>query len=254
MSISKRLLVSIRPMVLGFVIFFGLISIIASGPSTQSTYSPPVAKIPSPPTVIYKAEYQISLIKVERPKKATARYGLQKVDAVTVDEKYKFSFEDDLVRILWLVGSNQISFLVQNKTDYSIKIPWDEAAFVDENGRSHRIMHSGVKYTDRDKPQPPSVIVRKGSIEDIVFPTDYVSWESGSRHSAGSWNEKPLLLSIDFHGQYLKGKYSTLDDFEHAVKENIGKKIQVLLPLQIQDVVNDYIFTFNVDTATVASQ
>lgn len=235
---------SMRLMVLALSIFFGILSIIASAPhpspSTTSTYSRPTI-------TTYSADYQISLIKVERPEKATTRYGVQKVDAVTTDTKYKYAFEDDMVRILWFVNSRRIAFLLQNKTDYSIKIPWDEAAYVDEMGRSHRVMHSGVKYTDRDKSQPPSVIVRRGSIEDTIYPTDYISWRSGTRYSAGWWSEKPLLLDRDFRGQYLTG-------FENAVKMNIGKQIQVLLPLQIQDVINDYIFTFNVDSVTASSK
>ena len=96
-------------------------------------------------------------------------------------------------------------------------------------------------------------IVRKGSIEDIVFPTDYVSWESGSKYSAGNWDEKPFFLDSDYHGQYTKGRYSSFNDFEKAVQNNVGKQIQVLLPLQIQDIVNDYIFTFNVDVVTAST-
>lgn len=250
MNTTNRLSVFIRIMVWGFLFLFGIITIIASAPRPSTTYSRP----PSPKTEIYTAAYQISLAKVERPEKASSRYGLQKVDAITNDAKYKYFFEDDMVRILWLVGSRQISFLLKNKTDYSIKVPWDEAAFVDENGRSHRVMHSGVKYTDRDKPQPSTVIVRKGSIEDIVFPTDYVSWSSGTRYSAGRWDEKSLFLNFDYHSEYSKGSYSSLVDFEKAVNMKVGKQIQVLLPLQIQDVINDYIFTFNVDKVTVSSK
>lgn len=231
------------------VVLAGIVTIIASAPPATQTGIRPT---PAPTFTTYKADYQISLTKVERPEKAGNRYGPQKVDAVTTDQKYRFVFEDDMVRILWFVGSTRISFLLQNKTDYSVKIPWDEAAYVDEAGRSHRVMHSGVKYTDRDRPQPPSVIVRKGSIEDIVYPTDYVSWSSGTRYSAGSWDEKPLFLAMDFHGQYLKGQYSSLQEFENAVNRNIGKQIQVLLPLQIQDVIHDYIFTFTVDKASVS--
>ena len=213
------------------------------------TYQAP----PTPKYTSYKAVYIISLSKVERPEKAGNRYGPQKVSSIATDQKYKFAFEDNMVQILWLVSATNINFYIQNKTDYSIKIPWDEAAYVDENGRSHRVMHSGVKYTDRDKPQPPSIIVRKGSIEDIVYPTDYVSWSSGTRYTSGRWIEKPLLLSLDFHGQYYKGSYSSLTEFEEAVNKNIGKRIQVLLPLQIQDVINDYIFTFTIDKVIVSS-
>jgi hypothetical protein len=251
MKTKKDFPISTRLMFLALLIIFGIASIIASAPPprpyTTPTYSPTTY-------TTYRADYQISLIKVERPEKATIRYGVQKVDAVTTDTKYKYAFEDDMVRILWFVNSGRIAFLLQNKTDYSIKIPWDEAVYVDEMGRSHRVMHSGVKYTDRDKSQPPSVIVRRGSIEDTIHPTDYISWVSGTRYSAGSWSEKSLLLDMDFHGQYLKGKYSSLDDFEKAVKMNIGKQIQVLLPLQIQDVINDYIFAFNVDSVTASSK
>lgn len=244
MRISKNPLTCFRITVAVVVVLFGVLTIIASAPGVRPT--------PSPTFTTYKADYQISLSKVERPEKAGNRYGPQKVDAVTTDQKYRFAFQDDMVRILWFVGPTKISFLLQNKTDFSIKIPWDEAAYVDEFGRSHRVMHSGVKYTDRDKPQPPSVIVRKGSIEDIVCPTDYVSWSSGTRYSAGSWDEKPLLLAMDFHGQYVKGRYASLTEFEEAVNKNIGKQIQVLLPLQIQDVIHDYIFSFTVDKATVS--
>lgn len=254
MKITNGVSTSIRLAFLGLVIVSGILTIIASAPpprtqSTQAYYPPPTPKITT-----YKAVYQISLMKVERPEKASNRYGPQRMDAVTTDKKYKYSFEDDMVRILWFVSSSRIAFLLQNKTDYSIKIPWDEAAYVDEMGRSLRVMHSGVKYTDRDKPQPPSVIVRRGSIEDIIHPTDYVHWVSGTRYSAGRWSEKPLLLDMDFQGQYLTGKYSSLDDFEKAVKKNIGKQIQILLPLQIQDVINDYIFTLNIDSASVSSE
>lgn len=246
MSNYKRLSVFIRLMFLGLLALFGIMAIIASAPAPKTSYSPdPPASEPE----IYSANYQISLVKVERPEKASKRYGLQKVDAITTDAKYKYSFEDDMVRILWSVGSRQISFLLQNKTDYSVKIPWDEAAFVDEVGRSHRVMHGGVKYTDKDKSQPPTIIVRKGSIEDIVFPTDYVSFESGTRYSVGSWVEKPLFLNHDYHG----GTYSSLGDFKKTVSKNVGKQIQVLLPIQIQDVINDYIFIFNVDKVSVLS-
>ncbi|MDP2993122.1 MAG: hypothetical protein Q8N82_07165, partial [Deltaproteobacteria bacterium] len=221
MSSTKRLSIYLR-LILA-VVLVGVLSIASCAPMSYQT-------TPLPTFTTYKADYQISLNKVERPEKAGNRYGPQKVDAIATDQKYRFAFEDDMVKILWFVGSTNINFLLQNKTNYSVKIPWDEAAYVDEYGRSHRVMHSGVKYTDRDKPQPPSVIVRKGSIEDIVYPTDYVSWSSGTRYSSGSWTEKPLLLSMDFHGQYLKGKYSSLAEFEEAVNKNIGKQIQVLLP------------------------
>ena len=126
------------------------------------------------------AIYDIGLYEVERPADAMERYGEQKIARVEEEEATKYSFEDDLVQIVWLAQPNEISFLLNNKTDYSIKIIWDEAAFVDKGGMSHRVMHLGVKYSDRNASQPPTVVARKGSIHDVVVPTDYVYYVSGS--------------------------------------------------------------------------
>jgi len=137
----------------------------------------------------YTASYNISLYQVERPVKATERYGIQNVDTILGNSKYKFSFEDDMVKILLFAGSRDVTFSLENKTEHSIKIPWDEAAFVDETGRSHRVMHSGVKYTDKEKPQAPSIVVRKGIYEDIISAADYVHWDESGGNTAGRWAE-----------------------------------------------------------------
>jgi hypothetical protein len=102
-------------------------------------------------------------------------------------------------------------------------------------------MHSGVKYTDREQPQAPSIVVRKGTVEDIVFPTDHVQWKKNN------WDETPLFVDFDFHSNYGPGTYPTFNAFANAVRSNVGKTYQVLLPLQIEDVINDYIFSFRVD-------
>ncbi|MCX6163883.1 MAG: hypothetical protein NTU73_03310 [Ignavibacteriae bacterium] len=197
-------------------------------PSYSSSYS------------VYRAAYNIELIKVERPENAKERYGEIKIDTVTGNEKYKSFFEDDLVKILFLANSRKITFLIENKTDHSIKILWDESAFIDSKGVSHRIMHTGIKYNDRENPQPPSVIARKGKIEDLVFPTDYVYYSDG-------WKEMPLFVDFDYHSAYLRGDYRNFLDFREDVNKNLNKEYSVLLPLQIENVTNDYIFTFKVN-------
>jgi hypothetical protein len=210
---------------------------------------------PSPRTsfTLWIASYSFSLAKVERPEKATQRYGSQKFDTLSTG-KYSFYFEDDMIRALWTVSTGNISFSIQNKTDHSIKVPWDEAAFIDEFGSSHRVMHSGIKYNDKQQPQAPSIIARRASIEDLVFPTDYVNWKEGSRYTAGKWEEKPFFPNLDFQSELLPGKYSTFAQFDQAVKSKSGKTVQVLLPLQIEDVINDYIFTFKVDSVSTSME
>ena len=127
----------------------------------------------------YRAYYDIGLKQVERPAQAKERYGEQTITKVEEEGIYKYFFEDEMVKIVWIPTAYQVSFVLTNKTNHSIKIVWDEAAFVDVAGVSHRVMHSGVKYIDRNNPQPPTVVVRKGTITDLVIPTDNIYYVSG---------------------------------------------------------------------------
>ena len=190
-----------------------------------------------------KAYYDIGLHEVERPIEAKERYGKQTITSITEEGVEKYFFEDEMVKIIWIPSQYRISFILTNKTDHSIKIVWDEAAYVDENGISHRVVHSGVKYADLNTPQPPSVVVRKSTIGETLHPTDYVYYLGGDV----GWRDDPLLpdLEVDFKAdissEEVKGKAS----------KYIGKTIQVLLPLQIENVVNEYIFTFKVHKVVV---
>ncbi len=184
-------------------------------------------KIPT----FYWIAYEISLEKVERPAEAKKRYGEQKVFKIE-EEDFKYAFEDEMIKIAWLPSAVKIAFIIENKTDYSIRIIWDEAAYVDENGESHRIMHSGVRYINRDSPKPPSVIVRRGKLTDVIIPSDYViSGPSG-------WEEKPLFPNKQVGGD--------VQELLSKAEKYIGKTIQILLPIQIENTTNDYIFIFKV--------
>jgi hypothetical protein len=193
----------------------------------------------------YRAYYDIALKEVERPVEAKERYGEQEITKVEEEGIFKYHFEDQMVEIIWIPTSFRCSFILKNKTNHSIKIVWDEAALVDEKGESHRVVHSGVKYIDRNNPQPLSVIVRGGTISDIIISSDNIYYESGEY---GGWQEKPLFPTW-VRQRWLRKK--EVDLFRTQVKKYVGKTIQVLLPLQIEDVINEYIFTFEIKDVEV---
>ena len=125
----------------------------------------------------WDARYFFSFSKVERPEEAIQRYGPKKIGK---DYRSVFTFEDKLVEIRWDVTGSRIHLSLKNKTNHSIKIPWDQAVYVDVNGVSHRLIHD----TDEAGPQPPSVVVRKSLLKKysirgrILFP-GYESYLSG---------------------------------------------------------------------------
>lgn len=180
--------------------------------------------------------YDIGLSAVERPENAKERYGEQKIGTVQEEDATKYSFEDDLIRIVWMATPEQLVFDLTNKTNHSIRIIWDKAVYVDEKENSQRVMHSGVKYADRNKPQPPTTVTRGATVSDLVFPAENVDWVGGPY---GGWQIKPLFPTFSTSG--------SPEDLLAKAKEYVGKSFHVLLPLEIEQTVREYIFVFKVN-------
>lgn len=176
--------------------------------------------------------YNVELQEVERPENAIERYGESKIVNFQEEGKTKYSYEDEMIKIVWTPLPTEFAFTLQNKTDHSIKIIWDEAVYVNENGSGVRVMHSGVKYTDRSNSQPSTVVVKNANIDDTVVPTDKVSY-----NYAKGWISQPLFPN----------RATTSKELNTLSQSYIGKTVQVLLPLQIEDTVNEYIFNFKVE-------
>ena len=61
---------------------------------------------------------------------------------------------------------------------------------MNENGESKRIMHTGVKYSEKTQSQVPTIIVRSASVSDSIIPVDNVYYESGKY---GGWKEEGVF-------------------------------------------------------------
>lgn len=181
----------------------------------------------------FQGVYDLGLQEVERPENAKERYGESKIVNFEEEGKTKYSYEDDMIKIVWLPLSTQFAFALENKTDHSIKIIWDEAVYVGPDGSSGRVMHKGIKYTDRNNPQSPTVVVKNANIDDIVVPTENVYYVSGQY---GGWRTLPILPN----------SANSEQELDVLTEQYIGKEVKVLLPLEIEDTVNEYIFTFQV--------
>ncbi len=172
---------------------------------------------------IRRASYDIRLVDVERPANAQQAFGSQALKTVTIDSQDHGVFEDSLVRVGWVTSADGLAFQLTNKTSQSIRLLWDQAAIVDEYGVSHRVSHNGALNTQAFSVQPPSVIVRKSIFEDVVMP-------------GGKTRIFPTLVTGPDKEQLTSG----LEWYR-------GKPLQVLLPLQAQGEVYEYLFVFRVN-------
>ena len=180
------------------------------------------------------ANYSVGLASVESPADAKQQFGETKV--VNFDEGgiSKYRYEDDYIDIVWYVGLKQFNFTLKNKSGHTLKINWDDVSYVDVKGQVGRVMHSGVKYADRNSSQPATTVPKGASISDILLPTDNVYYVSGQY---GGWRETYLVPCV----------YKTPEAFNSEAPSLVGKTMTVMMPIMIENVQNDYTFTFNID-------
>ncbi|MBC8180479.1 hypothetical protein H8E88_05075, partial [candidate division KSB1 bacterium] len=115
-----------------------------------------------------RISFDLTLTQVERPKDAKEQYG--EINTTVTDSlgKKYLVFEDELLKAMFFFGDTSIGIILNNKSDHTIKIDWDNSAWISPSGESKRVIHSGVKLVDRNSPQSPSIIVRNGLLRDSV--------------------------------------------------------------------------------------
>ncbi len=182
----------------------------------------------------YQARYAVGLNSVESPADAKQQFGETKVVNFTEADLTKYRYEDDYIDIVWYVGQKQFNFVLKNKSNHTIKINWDDISYVDIKGNTGRVMHSGVKYVDRNASQPASSIPKGASLSDILLPVDNVYFVSGQY---GGWREKLLIPAY----------YQSKEAMEQEAPTYVGKQMKILMPISIESVQNDYTFVFNID-------
>ncbi len=141
------------------------------------------------------------------------------------------SFRDELISVSWIIDRNRVNFNLKDNASSSIKIPWDDMALVGLDGESQRIIHKGIKYSEKEKEQAPSVIARNTELNDILIPTNNIYY----KESWAKWSAHPLVSDC---------LYSPEDE---ASKHPDGKKIQVLLPIIVNEKRYEYQFVFEIE-------
>lgn len=159
---------------------------------------------------------------VERSQAATESFGESVITRNVTDKGAVELYEDGLLSIAWTLQSYGLNFILENKSDQSLKILWDEASYISPASESMGVIHAGVRLIDKQQSQPPSIVARKTKFSDLIYPKDYVFWNS----YGGNWEYTALLPGGE-------AKFT-------------GKTIQVLLPLEVDGVKYEYIFVFTI--------
>ena len=181
---------------------------------------------------LYGAIYDIGLSSVESPADAKTQFGETKVVNYTENEINKYKYEDDYIDITWTILTDRFEFELKNKTDYTIKINWNEISYVTVGGEAKRVIHEGIKYADREKEQTTTTIPRGSKITDFLVPTE----------------------NIYYNENLLEWKYRNIIPISSTSKEDLQSRVDsykkgqmsIMMPLQIENVQNDYLFEFEI--------
>ncbi len=96
----------------------------------------------------------------------------------TLVDRDGLSFENDSLRIDFTPTKEGIGFEMKNKTNKSIQILWDRVSFVDTKGSSHSVIKGGTQYSKRNESIKPTSIAPNSFVEDVIFPSDYIRYDS----------------------------------------------------------------------------
>ena len=129
-------------------------------------------------------------------------------------------FHDNALAVTFSLQKTELDFVLQNNSNDPIKIDWNLVSFV--WGTSHGVIHKGVKFADKEKTKPPSLIPPSAKIEDMILPVENVEFVGGD------WLTRPL---------FLEGP---------AAQRLVGQEFSIFVPLDIGGIVKNYTFAFKI--------
>jgi hypothetical protein len=83
-------------------------------------------------------------------------------------------FRDATIDVSFMFGDQSFQLRFENLTAQNVKILWERAEYTDTNGQSHRLMHSGVRFQDRNNPIPDQIVPPRSAVQEAVIPISKV--------------------------------------------------------------------------------
>lgn len=194
-----------------------------------------------------KTSYEYSLENVDNPEK---REFIKTKSFIVDSEDEKetpFLFEDDFIKIKWTPTIREFNFNLQNKTNNTIKVLWDSGSFITPDGANYRIINKSKKLSDEEGATIPTPIMKKAFIEDMIYPVGFVSYRRSMSiqgyYFPGMWIIPPLLptfLNEDSDEEQIKREKELENKFKN-------KNIKILIPIEINNKIREYIFDFKIE-------
>jgi len=138
-------------------------------------------------------------IKLEKILQAIYRLKYRLV-APTISEELQF--RDNTIAVSFAVGEQSFQMRLENLSNSEIKLLWESAEYTDVTNRPYRLMHSGIRYADRNSPIPDQIVLSRRSVQESVIPIGNVSYSQKKK----GYDVQPLFFLESEAAAGLKGK------------------------------------------------
>lgn len=152
---------------------------------------------------------------VRRPAAVADRWGAYEM--VLTDEG--FTFHDELIDALIVPLGGSFTFSVSNLSEHTIFLVWDESTYVDTRGVASGLSSGDTRLIEVGQSRPPATIPAGARIEETGVPNNHID------------------------GSEVSGFFPYAED----PSTEIGEFVRLVLPIRVEDVINEYTFVFEVD-------
>lgn len=163
-------------------------------------------------------------IKLEKILRDLVRYKLS-YRLVSPVASQELRFRDRSVAVSFTVDEQWFQMRFENLTAYDVKILWERAEYTDVNKQTHRLMHSNIRYQDRNNPIPDQFVLSQGSVQQAVIPVSNV------------------YMSQQKKGYDVRSLFSLESDGAAGLK---GKSVILFIPVEINRQIIPYNFKIEI--------
>lgn len=115
----------------------------------------------------FNGKYNVTIESVECSNREEKVSTLKSIEE---DGCTKYFYSDDVMKMIIFQQGDIFALSMENLSNSTIKINWDESVFVDRNGYSQRILHGIQNGIIKDEPQVPTTLIKGGKIVDVIQP------------------------------------------------------------------------------------
>lgn len=195
---------------------------------------------------IYRFNYDIVLDNVERIDKGFN----DKCPKVSANKHY----EDKNIKATLTIDSltKGINVMIANNTQHPIKVNYNGITFSDINNKINRMMSKDLSYDEKNSYHQSIIILKDSHIHDEFTPVN--NFIGINKITTNIYGYKTTTISkiftnilpidLDIRSQSLEKRREIALDNNR--KNYVGSKIKMYIPIEIDGITNEYLFTFKV--------